>query len=74
MNSLPQNFNLLIWLGVRDYKELALLVKLKKKVKYIYIGININRGLLSLGNVIASLSDSKNNHVPYRDSKLTRIL
>ena len=38
-------------------------------------GVSINKGLLALGNVIASLTDqTKNGHVPYRDSKLTRIL
>ena len=38
-------------------------------------GININKSLLALGNVISSLTDpAKNHHVPYRDSKLTRIL
>jgi hypothetical protein len=39
-------------------------------------GISINKGLLSLGNVISALTEEgkKNNHVPYRDSKLTRIL
>lgn len=39
-------------------------------------GISINKGLLSLGNVISALTDEnkKNQHVPYRDSKLTRIL
>lgn len=38
-------------------------------------GVNINKGLLALGNVIASLTDpAKHGHVPYRDSKLTRIL
>ena len=39
-------------------------------------GININRGLLALGNVISALSDlsGKVSHVPYRESKLTRIL
>ena len=39
-------------------------------------GISINKGLLSLGNVISALTDEKNKtmHVPYRDSKLTRIL
>ena len=38
-------------------------------------GVNINKGLLALGNVIASLTDpTKHGHVPYRDSKLTRIL
>ncbi|GAN10098.1 hypothetical protein MAM1_0320d09634 [Mucor ambiguus] len=39
-------------------------------------GININAGLLALGNVISALGDpsKKNVHVPYRDSKLTRLL
>lgn len=49
-------------------------------------GISINKGLLALGNVIAALTDSSSNtnnnmiynnnnkHIPYRVSKLTRIL
>ncbi|XP_061445755.1 chromosome-associated kinesin KIF4-like [Rhineura floridana] len=39
-------------------------------------GININKGLLCLGNVISALGDEtkKGNFVPYRDSKLTRLL
>ncbi|KAK3056549.1 hypothetical protein LTR09_002342 [Extremus antarcticus] len=34
----------------------------------------INKSLSSLGNVINALTDGKSSHVPYRDSKLTRIL
>ncbi|XP_019714542.1 kinesin family member 4 isoform X1 [Hippocampus comes] len=39
-------------------------------------GISINRGLLALGNVISALGDEskKNAFVPYRDSKITRLL
>ncbi len=38
--------------------------------------ISINSGLLALGNVISALGDEsrKATHVPYRDSKLTRLL
>ncbi|RAL40555.1 hypothetical protein DM860_006625 [Cuscuta australis] len=41
-------------------------------------GVHINKGLLALGNVISALGDDKKRkdgvHVPYRDSKLTRLL
>ncbi|KAM7272155.1 hypothetical protein ACFE04_026818 [Oxalis oulophora] len=37
-------------------------------------GSHINRSLLTLGTVIRKLSKGKSGHVPYRDSKLTRIL
>uniref|UniRef100_A0A8D3A1W9 Kinesin family member 21B n=1 Tax=Scophthalmus maximus TaxID=52904 RepID=A0A8D3A1W9_SCOMX len=39
-------------------------------------GISINCGLLALGNVISALGDQskKGGHIPYRDSKLTRLL
>ncbi|KAI8873149.1 kinesin-domain-containing protein, partial [Ramicandelaber brevisporus] len=36
-------------------------------------GANINRSLLALANCINALCDSKK-HIPYRDSKLTRLL
>lgn len=38
--------------------------------------IQINSGLLALGNVISALGDPrrKGSHIPYRDSKITRIL
>ena len=34
----------------------------------------INKSLTNLGNVINHLTDGKSTHIPYRDSKLTRIL
>ncbi|ODV88186.1 hypothetical protein CANARDRAFT_26336 [[Candida] arabinofermentans NRRL YB-2248] len=34
----------------------------------------INSSLSALGNVINSLTDGESTHIPYRDSKLTRIL
>lgn len=38
-------------------------------------GANINKSLLALGNCINMLSEKNlGSHVPYRDSKLTRLL
>jgi kinesin family protein 4/21/27 len=49
-----------------------------KKNFYLSEGININLGLLALGNVISILGEdntaNKAKHVPYRESKLTRLL
>uniref|UniRef100_A0AC11EIY1 Kinesin family member 27 n=1 Tax=Ovis aries TaxID=9940 RepID=A0AC11EIY1_SHEEP len=38
--------------------------------------IQINSGLLALGNVISALGDprKKSSHIPYRDAKITRLL
>ncbi|KAI1280416.1 Kinesin-like protein Klp68D [Halotydeus destructor] len=36
--------------------------------------IKINLSLSALGNVISALVDGKSTHIPYRDSKLTRLL
>ena len=51
--------------------------KTKAKGDRLKEGININMGLLSLGNVISALGEENrgaNSHIPYRDSKLTRLL
>merc|ERR1712098_162251 len=51
--------------------------KTKAKGERLKEGININMGLLSLGNVISALGEENrgaNTHIPYRDSKLTRLL
>ncbi|CAG8439295.1 10374_t:CDS:10 [Funneliformis mosseae] len=37
-------------------------------------GAYINKSLLTLGTVISKLTDSNGGHIPFRDSKLTRIL
>lgn len=37
-------------------------------------GCHINRSLLTHGTVIRKLSKGRNGHIPFRDSKLTRIL
>ena len=47
----------------------------KNKGERLIEGANINRSLLALGNCINALCDAKkSNHIPYRDSKLTRLL
>ena len=51
----------------RQTKTGATGARLKEAVK-------INLSLSALGNVISALVDGKSTHVPYRDSKLTRLL
>ena len=48
----------------------------KNKGERLLEGANINRSLLALGNCINALCDTRRSasHVPYRDSKLTRLL
>jgi len=38
------------------------------------VNINISKSLITLGNVISALINPNSLHIPYRDSKLTRIL
>lgn len=47
----------------------------KNRGQRLFEGAKINQSLLALGNCINALcSDNKRQHVPYRDSKLTRLL
>ena len=36
--------------------------------------VSINKALSSLGTVVMALASSDYNYIPYRDSKLTRVL
>jgi len=51
----------------RQSKTQAEGIRLKEAAK-------INLSLSALGNVISALVDGKSRHIPYRDSKLTRLL
>jgi hypothetical protein len=48
--------------------------KAKIEGKHLKESIKINLGLLALGNVISELGKESKGHVPYRESKLTRLL
>uniref|UniRef100_A0A0N5ADV5 Kinesin-like protein n=1 Tax=Syphacia muris TaxID=451379 RepID=A0A0N5ADV5_9BILA len=50
--------------------------KTLSKGKRLREGIKINSGLLALGNVISALAEQGSNsgYIPYRDSKITRLL
>lgn len=64
-------------MGAHTFSQLKRTAAAGERIKE---GISINSGLLALGNVISALGDpsrSKSNtatHIPYRDSKLTRLL
>ncbi|XP_065664239.1 kinesin-like protein KIF12 isoform X3 [Hydra vulgaris] len=52
-------------------------VKISKSAGKAFVeSSNINKSLLTLGNCISALGDLKNSqrHIPYRDSKLTKLL
>ncbi|XP_034033551.1 kinesin family member 4 [Thalassophryne amazonica] len=70
INSVISKFHLVDLAGSERQK------KTKAEGDRLKEGISINRGLLALGNVISALGDEskKNAFVPYRDSKLTRLL
>lgn len=58
------------WLGL-----LIITTNISHSAKGILEGANINKSLLALGNCINIIAEKKKNQfVPYRDSKLTRLL
>ena len=65
-------YTLFIWWRVYEAWAVSYLLgatgdRLKEATK-------INLSLSALGNVISALVDGKSKHIPYRDSKLTRLL
>lgn len=70
LNNIVTKFHLVDLAGSeRAKKTMATGIRYKE-------GVAINMGLLALGNVISALGDDSGpkNHIPYRDSKLTRLL
>jgi hypothetical protein len=71
------HFHFLIVAVANNYLQLKRTAAAGERVKE---GISINSGLLALGNVISALGDPARakshtaSHIPYRDSKLTRLL
>lgn len=67
--------HLLSTLSIIDLAGLERALATKNRGVLFHEGANINRLLLSLGNCINALCDPRRrNHIPYRDSKLTRLL
>eukprot|EP00899_Mesostigma_viride_P023480 jgi/Mesvir1/4316/Mv14048-RA.1 len=66
-----------VWISTMTFADLAGSERLSKtgaKGQMAKEGIHINRSLLTLCTVIQKLSEGSWSHIPYRDSKLTRIL
>uniref|UniRef100_A0A5S6QUX3 Kinesin motor domain-containing protein n=1 Tax=Trichuris muris TaxID=70415 RepID=A0A5S6QUX3_TRIMR len=79
MTKISRNENANCYKAKLNLVDLAGSERLKKtqaEGKRMKEGIKINEGLLALGNVISALTETTNSrvHVPYRDSKLTRLL
>lgn len=67
--------HLLSTLSIIDLAGLERAASTKNRGARLQEGANINRLLLALGNCINALCDPRRrNHIPFRDSKLTRLL
>lgn len=78
-SSLPSSSYTLVRMNLVDLAGSERAKKTKASGDILQEGISINKGLLALGNVVNALSlrlTKKNTHihVPYRESKLTRLL
>ena len=67
-----KGYTLFIWLRV--YEAWAVFYLLGATGDRLKEATKINLSLSALGNVISALVDGKSKHIPYRDSKLTRLL
>ena len=69
------SFPKLLWLSLQvDLAGSERQVKAAAEGQTLEEGKLINKSLSALGNVVNALTDGKSSHVPYRDSKLTRVL
>ncbi|KAI8813001.1 P-loop containing nucleoside triphosphate hydrolase protein, partial [Cladochytrium replicatum] len=76
---LVENEETVVTQGKLSFVDLAGSEKVKESMtsgEVFAEALNINKSLLTLGNCISALSDARKRggHVPYRDSKLTKLL
>ena len=62
-----------VWMLFFDQRDVFVQMERAKELQKLEEAKKINLSLSALGNVIKALTD-KAEHIPYRDSKLTRLL
>ncbi len=60
-------------LPIKNYESIYL-INIDAEGERLREATRINLSLSALGNVISALVDGRSKHIPYRDSKLTRLL